>query len=300
MILMLSTNLNHIRRVYSKDMTVATSIVSAEIQLKRNKYSLVIKDGIDYDVQGIKCMTYEEYLKEHMKLEEEKPKEATKPLAVLNALKEKSTVKTKTRSIYRQEVVSVWSVKGGIGKTTLAKALAESVPKELKVLLVDLNFADGGADLSFIYNLPQLPHIGMYLKEKDNLNKYVISVSSNIYVLQAPPKVSLVSTITANDITQLANDARLDYDLILFDLPHIASDVVREALNRSTKVLVLTSADESELARIHVAKTENMTVVICRPHNRSWKKYMDVLNMPYVEVHDVKNDVDLVLDKIYG
>lgn len=104
MILMLSTDLNHIKQVYGKDVSIATSIVSAEIQLKRNKYSLVIKDNIDYDIQNVKCITYDEYVKEHIKSDEVKPKEmkskeVLSTLGVFNTLKVKNPVKTKTRGI---------------------------------------------------------------------------------------------------------------------------------------------------------------------------------------------------------
>ncbi|GAH11706.1 unnamed protein product, partial [marine sediment metagenome] len=57
-----------------------------------------------------------------------------------------------------QNVISIYSAQGGVGRTSTAIHLAKLLNK-LGVLLIDLNFAEGPSDISLYLQLPKLPHL---------------------------------------------------------------------------------------------------------------------------------------------
>ena len=150
-----------------------------------------------------------------------------------------SSVKT----AYRQKIISVMRAKGGVGCSVIALGLAYMLSREIKVLLVDLNLAPGGGDLSYYLNLQEYPHMGVL---KDNLHPCVISIEPQFDVLQAPQ--SITEKIKVESIINLA---RQDYDAVVMDLPNQSDEeVVGKALQISNTLIAVTSGMEMELVRL--------------------------------------------------
>ncbi|WP_434577041.1 AAA family ATPase [Thermoanaerobacterium thermosaccharolyticum] len=277
--LLLSTNIDHINRLKSNGITCTTSIESAKILLEKNEYNLVIIDDIaeELDTQ-IDKVKYNDYIKSI-----KKTKSIEKP--------------------HKQEVISIYSVKGGLGKTTLVKEIAENLPKNLKIIIIDLNFQDGGSDLSFMLDMPVLPHIGMYLEyrgTKDALVKSVYQYSENIYVLQAPPKIKLAEEITPNDIMNIILDCRAAFDVILIDLPNMTNELIKKTLDMSTQIVILSLGSRGEIKRISEIQCNSKKIILCDPANNNWKKSLNFLNLPYIKVNDVVQDINKISKFIFG
>lgn len=271
--LLISTNIENIRKVANRNVDITTSVESAKILLKTKKYDKVIAD---IDITGLDTNTEVTSLKNYLK-----------------------STKTTNIKIYKQKVISIYSAKGGIGKTTLAKKIAESLSESLKVLIIDINFADGGSDLSYMLELPVIPHIGMYLKNRskkgfiDNIVKY----KDNIYVMQAPPNIKLIEGITPKDIIDIINYARGEFDIILIDLPNEQNMLIRTVLDQSSQIIVLSMGYAGELKRIkEILNGLNYTIIFKQPV-QGYKELADILNKPYIKINDF-NNVSYIIKQI--
>ncbi|KKC28517.1 AAA family ATPase [Caldanaerobacter subterraneus] len=270
-VLIVSNDRDYIKKakeVY-EDADVALSVESAEVMMSKKKYEFIVSSLVKDSFNGYAVK----------ELNEEKRKEKILPL--------------------KQEVIAVYSFKGGVGKTTLVKTLLESLDENIKVLVVDLNFRDGGSDLSFILDLPVLPHIGMWLKERtrESFFENLIEYSSNVSVLQSPPKVSLVRDIKEGDVDAIVKFARSKFDMIIFDLPDEFNEIVKAALDNATKIIVLSKGTEGELARMKELPYEFLTIFI-KPV-RDFKKYAKELSLQYKVVESIKNEIDKICNFVF-
>lgn len=152
-----------------------------------------------------------------------------------------SSVKT----AYRQKIVSVCRAKGGVGCSVVSLGLAYSLSREIKTLLIDLNLAEGGGDLSYYLNLPEYPHMGVF---RDNLEQCSINVEPNFYVLQAPRHV----TNEGEKVCRIIDLAKQDFDAVVIDLPNFHGGFVAEAMRQSNTLVAVTSGMDLELVRLAV------------------------------------------------
>nr|WP_240951499.1 AAA family ATPase [Caldanaerobacter subterraneus] len=238
--------------------------------LSKKKYDFILSDLVKDNLGG--CAV--------KKLDEEKEKKEIRPL--------------------KQEIIAVYSFKGGVGKTTFVRTLLESLDKNIKVLVADLNFRDGGSDLSFMLDLPVLPHIGMWLKErtKESFFENLIEYSSSVFILQSPPKVSLVKDIKESDVDTLVKFARSKFDVIIFDLPNEFNEVVKAALDNATKIIALSKGIEGEFARMKEFPYEFLTIFV-KPE-KGFKKYTKLLNLKYRVISSLSKEIDTVYDFIFS
>ncbi|SHF37869.1 AAA domain-containing protein [Thermoanaerobacter uzonensis DSM 18761] len=271
-VLIVSNDREYVRKAKEiyEDADVALSVESAEIMTNKKKYDFIVGDLVKDSFNGYAVK----------ELNGEKRKEKILPL--------------------RQEVIAVYSFKGGVGKTTLVRALFESLEKNIKVLVVDLNFRDGGSDLSFMLDLPVLPHIGMWLKErtKESFFENLIEYSSSVFILQSPPKVSLVRDIEESDVDSIVKLARSKFDIIIFDLPDEFNGVVKTALDNATKIVVLSKGTEGEFARMKEFPYEFLTIFV-KPE-KVFKKYTKLLNLKYRVISNFSKEIDAVCDFIFS
>lgn len=258
--LLVSNNMQTVQKVREyESCDVALSFTSALIKIKNKRYNKIIIDNIDIQVPG--AVSVRDYLRE----------------------KVGSTSDVK---VFKQKIIAVWSVKGGAGKTTTVKRIAELFNKNIKVLIIDLNFQDGGSDLSYMLELPVIPHIGMWFKEKTEqgfLNA-LIQYKSNIFILQAPPKRNLVPHIDKQDIETLIKYARKNFDVIIFDLPNEYSKVVESVFENATKRIIVSTGLISEAKRIKELNGD--FIVLINSINKSWKLFF--VDFEHYEMKDIK------------
>jgi len=159
-----------------------------------------------------------------------------------------------TRRFARQEVVSIYSCKGGIGRTSIAVNLCH-LAGDLNPLLIDLNFAEGSSDTSIILQLPKIPHLGKFISELGNSERalsdtIVKSDVSGLSVIQPPPTLKQSDLFKIDHLAALLDEAKRKFGLIVFDLPCRYDDLTLMGLRMSSCVLLVTTCDFGSMFRL--------------------------------------------------
>ena len=127
------------------------------------------------------------------------------------------------QNISKCKVISVYSNKGGIGKTSIATNLALELAKITKenVALIDLNFQLG--DVTTFLDLKPSFNISYMLQNLDKINSdYLLSTlekykETSLYVLADPPYFKQSENISFADIERLFNILRQTFSYIIVD-----------------------------------------------------------------------------------
>lgn len=146
------------------------------------------------------------------------------------------------------QVITVFSPKGGVGKTFVAVSLAVVVSRRggRKVLLLDMDLDSGDAsvhlDLNESSSITDLMPYSQDLRP-DVLARFVVHhPQSGVDTILAPPRPELSEFVRAEVLGQLIDSARRVYQCIVIDTPPSADcDLVYECLEKSdTQMLVVT------------------------------------------------------------
>lgn len=142
------------------------------------------------------------------------------------------------------QVVSVFSPKGGVGRTTVAVNLAVAAATlGRRVALVDASFQFG--DVGVLLNLnPKNKSIGDLATELDqgeaeSLDTFMVSHSSGVRVLLAPPKPEQAELIGPSSVRKVIERLRRDYDLVVVDCPATFNEPTIAVLDQSDMILTL-------------------------------------------------------------
>lgn len=126
----------------------------------------------------------------------------------------------------KQKIIVFTKAKGGVGSTLLCIFLGYIFSK-LKILIVDLNFSEGGSDISYYLNIPKSPSIINFMEgyNRNAMENAVFSINDNLDILQSPPTYELSKKVELPDIYSLVDIARRKYHLIMFDLSSQISEL---------------------------------------------------------------------------
>ena len=141
------------------------------------------------------------------------------------------------------KVISISSVKGGVGKTTMAINLAGIYyMMKLRVLIIDGDFYSGGISAWLgvqnkrdIYQLVDAISNNRFTKISD----YVTSYNNCIDVLASPRDPRSAIKIDSKYIPIILDLARREYDVVLVDTNHIMNDANLMILDNSYMSLFL-------------------------------------------------------------
>ena len=189
-----------------------------------------------------------------------KSKGSNEPSLIGNLISntKKALVENKNKQInnpqfIHQQVIAINRVKGGVGATTLAIALASYLnSNNIKTCLMDLNFLDGGSDLSYYLDLPLLPHWSAF---KNNPTKEgfqeALESFNGIGIIQSPPATHLVSDLTSDLICKAINYAKKQYTIIILDLPNENNPIIKDVINQvATTSILVSGGNLSEMKRL--------------------------------------------------
>ena len=147
------------------------------------------------------------------------------------------------------KIYSVFSNKGGIGKTSIATNLAielANVTKE-KVALIDLNFQLG--DVTTFMDLKPSFNISYILQNLDKINEeFLLSTlerynNSSLYVLADPPYLKQADEISPKQISKLLDILKKTFSYIIIDAESSFDAKNIAALTESNSIFLVTVAN---------------------------------------------------------
>ncbi len=147
------------------------------------------------------------------------------------------------------KILSVFSMKGGVGKTVISVNLALSLAKlknNPKVIIIDLNLYSG--DVCSSLNLKPQWTISDVAENIDfysplDMEKILTQYSPNVKVLAAPLHPELAETITPDIIHKVLSILTEVADYIVIDCPAFFNQVILAAVEHVDRFLLIATVD---------------------------------------------------------
>ncbi|MHB8918771.1 MAG: AAA family ATPase [Desulfocucumaceae bacterium] len=145
-------------------------------------------------------------------------------------------------------IISFFSSKGGVGKTTAACNLAISLAQETrgKVALVDMDLQ--GGDISVFMNISAKGGLAEVVQEAEYtdpslLETYFCPHMSGVRVMPAPSSPEQAELVTAAHAEGILKTLRDSYDYILVDTAAAISEITLACLEASDQIMVIINQD---------------------------------------------------------
>lgn len=201
-------------------------------------------------------------------------------------------------AINKGNIVCVFGVKGGIGKSILTLNLAGVLSNMNKrVLIVDMDLY--GGSISIILNKKVNKSIYNFVDDfnnnrYDNFNDYITKYNDNIDYLACPKDPRKASKIDSSYIEILLDKAKFNYDLILIDTNHILNEMNLTLLDKCDNILLVTTNDMLDM--------KNMRSLISIFKDLDIDRYKVILNnsfrndKTYFNLYDIKSAINNNID----
>lgn len=203
------------------------------------------------------------------------------------------------------KIITIFSCKGGVGKTTTLINLAGIYSlMDKKVLIMDLDLNSGGIATSLnvdvnktIYNVVD----DMGNNRFDGIENYVSKYNDKIDVLAAPKDPRDALKVDSKYIDLIIMSAMYKYDVILIDTSHNISPISLSALDKSDNTLFMVTNDPVDLknAKSMVAifkdtEKENYKVVF-NSSKDTGKDYFSLFDVKNI----IKHNIDYTIDRSF-
>jgi len=156
--------------------------------------------------------------------------------------------KTAADPIKQGKIITVFSTKGGIGKTTIASNLAVAMASNTgaKICIVDADLQFG--DVALFLNVAPKATIADLVREADHLDAELIanhlsSFNELVSLLPAPLRPEQAELINSAQVTAILATMRTMFDYIIVDTSPTFNDVMLTILDAADQILVVTSMD---------------------------------------------------------
>jgi pilus assembly protein CpaE len=145
----------------------------------------------------------------------------------------------------KARIISTFSLKGGVGRTMLAATLPVAIRNrhpEKEVAVIDGNLLHG--DLGVVMNATEQKSISDIVRNFHNLDRdlvtdILITHSSGVKLLTAPPDAQSGEQVTGEHIRQVLQHMTNMFDYIIIDTRPSFDEVTLSLLDHSDKILVL-------------------------------------------------------------
>ena len=195
------------------------------------------------------------------------------------------------------KIISVFSNKGGIGKTSLATNLALELAKITKenIALIDLNFQMG--DITTFLDLKPSFNISYMLENLDKINEtFLLSTlerykSTSLYVLADPPYFKQADNIQPRQITRLFDTLKETFSYIIVDAEASFDGKNIAALDNYDLIMLVT------VANLPALRNTQRCLELFEKLGYDREKIKIVVNR-YMENDEIKEvDIEKVLSK---
>ena len=171
---------------------------------------------------------------------------------ILQALRRVSAKKQQGRGDTAEteegKIITVFSTKGGVGKTMLATNLAVTLAEKngFKVAIVDCDLQFGDVSLcldvmpkaSIVDMVTDIEHL-----DENVLSRYMVSFSEKLQILPAPFQPEDAEKVSARHLNSIFKLLKKQYQFIVVDSAPIFNDATLTAVDLADLVLVVTAPD---------------------------------------------------------
>lgn len=190
---------------------------------------------------------------------------------LLNAIKQVDSIIRKRRTSEKVtkegRVITIFSPRGGVGKTVLVTnlALALATNKELKIAIVDGSLQFG--DVAMLLNVTPKASIADMVTDIEHLdesvlNRYMLSFNENTRILPAPFQPEKAENVTSNHVTEIIKLLKKHFDFIVIDTASILNDVTLTILDVSDLLLMLSAPDITTTKNVRLS-LETLSTLGC-------------------------------------
>ena len=180
------------------------------------------------------------------------------------------------------KVITVFSAKGGVGKTTistnLAVALAEGGAREVCIVDLDLSFGDVAIALQIFPTRTIADTVAMQAHlDSDGLDPLLTSYRDGVYALAAPVQPDAKDSISAQLVGKILQVLRERFAYVVVDTPPAFDDQVLQAFDESDLIVLVATPDIPALKNLKIAcetisllniPRESLRVVLNRADSR--------------------------------
>jgi pilus assembly protein CpaE len=152
-------------------------------------------------------------------------------------------------------VVSLFSPKGGVGRTTLAYNLAVALGQQHRVCLVDgsLQFSDLRGLLRVPAVAPSIVNLPTDRIREQDLADVTWRDPSGIDILLAPPRIEMAEMVTTRDIEKVLSILRQLYEFVIIDTRAALSEDVLVFLDSADLILQVLTYDSMAIRSLAMA-----------------------------------------------
>jgi len=153
----------------------------------------------------------------------------------------------------RGQILSLYSGKGGSGKSVIASVLAQTLKLEstAEVILIDLNGQFGGIESMFSIesnrSIADLLPVIEELNESHIRNVSKTEQNSKLEILVSPIDAEVAETLGEEFVAKLLRTSRRAFDYVIVDLPSSLNGSVITAMEESDKIFYVLTPDTPAL-----------------------------------------------------
>ena len=147
-------------------------------------------------------------------------------------------------------VISVFSPKGGVGKTTIAFNLAVAISQlGASTALIDgsLQYGDLRALLKVPSDVPSILDLPTDRVQESDVREVMWRDPTGVDILLAPPRVEMAEMVTVRDVEKTVSLLRRLYHAVVIDTPTVLSEITLGFLDASDVVISIVTYESTTI-----------------------------------------------------